>query len=191
MKPGGGKQKGGAYERELARTISEWWFHEPDACWRGQASGARKTRKGENVNIIPGDIVPIKGGSFPWPWAIEAKCWRKWTFDQFLRLEGKSQVVKWFRELEDKVGLDWVPMLICTRLYDIDYVVLDANYIRISRVYDRANELQIPRLILENKDLMLFVMPLKLFIRITREEIWEWIDSDLRNLRNAEKWSRY
>lgn len=42
MKPGGGKSKGGAFERLICKRMSEWWG-DKDAFWRSPGSGARGT----------------------------------------------------------------------------------------------------------------------------------------------------
>ncbi len=42
MKAGGGKAKGGAFERKICKMMSEWWG-DKDAFWRSPGSGARGT----------------------------------------------------------------------------------------------------------------------------------------------------
>lgn len=45
MKSGGGKRKGGAFEREIARELSKWWTHgeREDVFYRSASSGGRAT----------------------------------------------------------------------------------------------------------------------------------------------------
>lgn len=63
-----GSAKGGAYERALARQLSQWWCGSPLALHRVAGSGGRKSK-----SFAGGDIVPVSDLARPWPFCIEAK----------------------------------------------------------------------------------------------------------------------
>jgi hypothetical protein len=66
MKKGGGSNKGSQFEREICRTLSNWWTEDKDDSlfWRTHSSGARATtlhKKGKKLRGQVGDICAIDG----------------------------------------------------------------------------------------------------------------------------------
>lgn len=55
MKRGGGKAKGGSYERQFCKELSLWWTGtDDDAFWRTAGSGARATMRGKTNRATAG-----------------------------------------------------------------------------------------------------------------------------------------
>jgi hypothetical protein len=59
MKPGGGKRKGGSFERKISKELSLWWTDgkSKDIFWRTHSSGAMGTVGGRKWEY--GDIMAI------------------------------------------------------------------------------------------------------------------------------------
>lgn len=58
----GKSNKGGQFERDIARTLSLWWTNgeRDNVFWRSSMSGGRATvraRKGQNTNYLAGDLT--------------------------------------------------------------------------------------------------------------------------------------
>jgi len=58
-KKGTNKAKGNGFEREIAKTLSEWIFNDEYVLGRDPTSGARNTVIGSN-KVYAGDVVPVK-----------------------------------------------------------------------------------------------------------------------------------
>jgi hypothetical protein len=64
MRPGGGKNKGSAFEREICKTLSLWWTDgvRDDIFWRTASSGGRATqrsKRGKGTHGAAGDICAL------------------------------------------------------------------------------------------------------------------------------------
>lgn len=64
MRPGGSKQKGSAFEREVCKQLSRWVSHgkREDLFWRSAMSGGRATvagRRGKSLASQAGDISSV------------------------------------------------------------------------------------------------------------------------------------
>lgn len=87
-----GKQKGNAYERKVAKELSEFMFNDKDALKRHPTSGADKC-------IWCGDIYPAKQLPFEWnakfPFMIETKSGYK---DHYPTFWSFSKLKTWFEK---------------------------------------------------------------------------------------------
>ena len=88
MKPGGGKQKGGDFERKVCRLLTKWITgkEKPEIFWRTPSSGAKATQdhRASHESDHHGDIMAIdeKGFWFTDYFLIECKFYA--DFDIFL-----------------------------------------------------------------------------------------------------------
>jgi hypothetical protein len=171
MKSGAGKRKGGAYERKIAPIIGQWWFGNPDACWRGQSSGARKTFRNE-LDIDVGDIVPVKGGF--WPWGIETKTRKSWSFGQLFTLAEKSPLMTWYSEIYNKASLNQChAILIVTGPWEPDYVVFALSIFKNPQEFlGLLNDRAFPYVLFKTSHI---IMVLQDFITINRQSFEERI----------------
>jgi hypothetical protein len=87
MRPGAGKQKGGAFERLCCRQLSAWVSNgtQDDVFWRSAMSGGRSTVaaiKGKRLAMQAGDISCIApaGQIFANKFFVEAKFYKKLDF---------------------------------------------------------------------------------------------------------------
>lgn len=74
----GKSKKGGAYEREICKTLSTWWCGEDDALWRTAGSGGRATtraKQGKKTSGGEGDVTAtdLRARWLMWCFAIELK----------------------------------------------------------------------------------------------------------------------
>src|SRR6266403_502365 len=77
MKPGGGKIKGGNFERSIAKHLSLWYSQgkREDLFWRSSMSGGRATVSKIKLSAVAGDICATagEGAGFTDKWYIECK----------------------------------------------------------------------------------------------------------------------
>jgi hypothetical protein len=111
MRQGGGKNKGGNFERDMCRRLSEWatGTSDPVAFWRSSASGAKATidRKAGRVAKMDGDMMSI-APECAWlfdHFYFEFKFYKKLDWSGFLRdmkscrMEQRtSQIWKWLNK---------------------------------------------------------------------------------------------
>jgi len=116
------KRKGGNYERDVAKKLSEWWFGDNSILRKTPASGGWS-------NKYPFDITIEKD----FPWGVSGKKVEKWHLEHLIRNE-KTIFVEWWHELQEsmdrihKWDSDYVgkvmPALIFSKNHDADYLML-------------------------------------------------------------------
>ena len=91
MKAGGGKQKGSAFEREIAKKLSEWLSNgeRDDLLWRSSMSGGRATiglKLGKQRKAQAGDLSPIDAAAqnFTDTFSIECKSYKSINFNDLI-----------------------------------------------------------------------------------------------------------
>ena len=103
MKPGGGKAKGSAFEREICKKLSLWISKgkRVDCLWRSAMSGGRATvQRKSGVDIRQaGDICSVspEGHALTDLYYIETKSYRNLAIDRFIILQ-QGQLEKFWRE---------------------------------------------------------------------------------------------
>lgn len=145
MKQGGGKSKGGAYERLVCEMLSLWMSHGTDSdwFWRTAGSGSRGTNrksKGMQANQV-GDIVAIdeRGASLTNKFFIECKFYKNLQLDSLIYGTPKDGSILefWNKTKADALFFGKKPMIIARQnnkkdLIGIDwvtkYVVGDDNH---------------------------------------------------------------
>ena len=116
MKPGRGKAKGSAFEREICKALSLWVTHgEKDDCfWRSAISGGRATvaRKKGKVVRQDGDITAVspEGHSLTDRFFIECKHVKKLGLDQFL-VKRTGLLAEFWKKAREQSGTKW-PIII-------------------------------------------------------------------------------
>lgn len=91
MKPGGGKQKGGQFERDVCKQLSLWISDglSEDLFWRSAMSGGRATvgaKKGKDHSRHAGDIAATsaEGSFFTDIFYMELKFYKNLHIEKFL-----------------------------------------------------------------------------------------------------------
>lgn len=113
MKSGAGKRVGGAFERKIAKDLSQALYGTPDKLWRTKSSGSRVEQ--------PGDIGPVQSNVF-FPYVIECKRVQKWSLDDFFK-DKNNLIIQWWNKLLDDRDLagetykNYNPLLIITKNY--------------------------------------------------------------------------
>ena len=119
MKPGGGKGKGGNFEREQCRVLTEWVTGNrvPEIFWRSAASGAKATqgrKKGEHSHMA-GDLVAVdeQGYWFADRFSVEFK-FRKSYGELEQIFVGRNPIVMdwWKQTVRDAEAEDKIPLLV-------------------------------------------------------------------------------
>lgn len=111
----GARNKGGNYERTVAKKFSEWWG--------GQFSrtpGSGSLHWGSDQRIA-GDIVPPQGMDFPF--VIECKKHEGWTLDNVFLNTGEPKNW-WAQVVTDARRVKLIPMLIFSRNRAKDFIML-------------------------------------------------------------------
>lgn len=95
MKPGGGKQKGGQFEREICKILSLWVSqgNSDDLFWRSAMSGGRatvRTKKGQKTTHGQGDISAVtpEGNILTDKFIVECKSYKSLGWDSFIYGKG-------------------------------------------------------------------------------------------------------
>lgn len=108
MKRGGGSKKGGRFERQICKDLSQWWAGRDDIFWRSAGSGSRaktRGRAGKSTMGQHGDISatdPI-GAPLIDAFTIEIKCgYPKQTIHDLMDGEAKShQLLQWIEQVRE------------------------------------------------------------------------------------------
>lgn len=107
MRQGGGKQKGGRYEREISVALSQWITGgaRDDVFWRSAMSGGRATVRGTDVRQA-GDICAVapEGHVLCDRYFIECKCVSKLGLDQAI-IKGTGPLMNYWRKAENQATL--------------------------------------------------------------------------------------
>lgn len=119
MKAGGGKQKGGSFERLICIKLSEWVSDgkKDDLFWRSAMSGGRATvgaKKGVSRKSQSGDISAIapEGHALTNSFSIECKTYADLILDGLL-FDKKGGITSFWRQtLRDAINSEKMPMLI-------------------------------------------------------------------------------
>lgn len=136
MRKGGGKSKGGAFEREIAKKLSLWLSSgvNEDVLWRSAGSGSRSTvgqRTGKVLGNHAGDLVcndPC-GQSFIKQFYLELKFYKDLQYEGLL--SGKGHLVKFWLEAQKQAAIyQKRPMLIAKQNMQPTVVCLDRTGIR-------------------------------------------------------------
>lgn len=104
------KEKGGSFERKIAKELSEWMFNDPHTLKREPTSGASKA-------VYLGDIFPFKQIEWEyWPFYIECKVG---YLDKLPTLLNFSIIEKWFiKILEELTVFDDTEQKIILLIYN-------------------------------------------------------------------------
>jgi len=132
VKKGGGKRKGGAFEREMCRALSLLVTKgkRDDVFWRTD-SGARQTqaakgKKAVALSHVAGDVVAVHelGYAFVAHWYVEMKSYRNLQLPQFI-LNGEGFIAKvWDDTCVKSSRLRKSPMLILKQNQFRPFVVM-------------------------------------------------------------------
>lgn len=138
MKRGGGKSKGGAFERMICKQLSRWWSGEKrdDIFWRTSGSGARATvrrrhKKRKRTFGQYGDVQAVDPVGQP---LIDLCCfemktgYNKWSFLDVLdsTTEGKQPIEKFLYQAAESMrqtGARW-EVLICRRTQRVPIIII-------------------------------------------------------------------
>lgn len=121
MKAGGGKAKGGAFEREVCQKLSKWisYGERDDIFWRSAMSGGRTTvglKKGIARNTQAGDITSIDplGNKLTNRFIIECKFYRNIQLQSMMFGKPKENSIFefWTKLFKDSQKLNKEMMLI-------------------------------------------------------------------------------
>lgn len=110
------KNKGAEYERKIAKALGSWWGEQFQ---RTPASGGLQWKKD---NRVTGDIVTPPDSVFPF--TIECKKREGWSLEQFLKNTGEME--EWWTQcVRDAKKIDKKPMVIFSKNFDTDYILMD------------------------------------------------------------------
>ena len=135
MRPGGGKLKGGAYERDICKRLSLWYTENQrdDVFFRSASSGAMATqrfKKGKKTSGQQGDITStdIEGIRFINKFSIELKSYKDFSLD-FLVYKNKSLIHDWWEQCKgDAERDDKSPLLIIKKNKKKEIIPVEAKY---------------------------------------------------------------
>jgi len=121
MRPGGGKRKGSAFERDVCRIISQFWSNNSysDLCWRSASSGVRGTSTNSHsrskVKGYYGDLTatsPLIEPLFQ-VFSIECKFYAKIDLTEILRgIKNNKLLEFWTQAYRDARHSGRTPVLI-------------------------------------------------------------------------------
>jgi hypothetical protein len=104
MRKGGGRQKGSAFEREIAKQIIEAFAHKgitKEDCYRTPGSGGHRFAK----KVDPGDLVFSKRLRKYWEFAVECKFYASISMDLLMVPNVKEGVISaWWKQAVASAG---------------------------------------------------------------------------------------
>lgn len=121
MKAGGGKTKGGQFEREIAKTLSLWISigENPNIFWRSASSGAKATtgfKKGIKDDAQAGDICAVdpSGATLINNFFIELKFYRNLHMESMIYGKpAKNSILEfWNKAQEQALQYNKIPVVI-------------------------------------------------------------------------------
>ena len=132
MKPGQGKNKGSAFERDVCRLLTQWITGSlrPEIFWRSASSGAQHTqmRKHGKESRMPGDIM-ANGSEGSWltdAYVIECKYYKTFSWDAIFKNQG--EILEWWKQVcRDAEESGKKPMLIFKKNNYPIYMAVDGN----------------------------------------------------------------
>jgi hypothetical protein len=117
MKPGGGKQKGSGFEREICKKLSLWVSegNSDDLFWRSAMSGGRatvRTKKGQKTASGQGDITAVttEGNKLTDHFVIECKNMKTLGLDS--HVYGQGPLAEIWGKLKNETPKGKKPILI-------------------------------------------------------------------------------
>lgn len=133
MRPGGGKQKGAAFEREVCKRLSLWTTsgRRDDVFWRSAMSGGRATlleRKGKEGAAVAGDICAVapEGNALVERYFIECKFYRDLSLLSFFFGKAKGKLHDFWKKAKlDAKNHKKQAMLIAKQNVEDTIVILD------------------------------------------------------------------
>ena len=144
LRPGGGKQKGAAFEREICVMLSQWISNglNSDVFWRSAMSGGRATvafkKSGALHSSQAGDISCINsiGQHFISTFAVECKFYANLDYQGLLT--GKGKLLSFWTEINLQARrYNKHPFLICRQNRMLPHAVLDKAGMRKLNLRDR------------------------------------------------------
>lgn len=132
-KKGGGKSKGGGFEREVCKKLSKWISNgkEDDLFWRSAMSGGRATvqrKKGKILKRQAGDITATapEGHIFTDYWYVECKFYKTLNFQGFMFSQRGPLAEFWRKAKRDAKRYDRIPMMIVKENFSPVIVIVPA-----------------------------------------------------------------
>jgi hypothetical protein len=108
MRPGGGKGKGNAWERQVCKDLSLWYTQGKmaDVFWRSAMSGGRATvraKKDKTLAHVAGDICAVHSSGQPFidRFYVECKAYRDMKIAQAVT-KGEGRLLKFWRDTKKK-----------------------------------------------------------------------------------------
>ena len=137
MRPGGGKQKGAQFERDMCVTLSRWLTYgdKDDIFWRSAMSGGRATvahnKYGKRLSNQVGDISCIDpiGNYFISTFAPECKFYASLGYEGLLT--GKSKLLTFWDEIKKQAEIHGkYPILFARQNRMLPHVCLSKSGLR-------------------------------------------------------------
>ena len=134
MRPGGGKLKGGEFERKICKLLSLWYTENErdDVFFRSASSGAMATqrfKKGKKTSGQQGDTTStdLEGIKFINKFSIELKSYKDFSLD-FLVYKNKSLIHDWWEQcVGDAERDDKTPLLIIKKNNKKEIIIFEDN----------------------------------------------------------------
>ena len=80
------KSKGNAFERQVAKELSLWYYNDPNVLMRSPSSGAVFNKRKDSDLNVAGDIYQVKHDGFEeWPFVVECKHHKSFPLDHMIR----------------------------------------------------------------------------------------------------------
>lgn len=141
MKSGGGKAKGGQFERDVCKKLSLWLTKDenPNVLWRSAMSGGRATRQSKTGGINKaqsGDISAIseEGNLFINNFYVECKYYKDLGLGNFLTGDACKLLTFWKEAINNAHAHNKQAILIGKQNYKEEIILLEALSISSFRI---------------------------------------------------------
>lgn len=171
MRPGGGKQKGDAFERKCAKRFTQWWFANGEGLFKRVPKSG-----GWDKALTPGDIFAVRLYNNQevidetFPFSIECKKQERWTLEQLLT-STKPPLLEWHAQaVNDCKATNKTPLVVFAKNRTAPLVAVDTNYklsLSFISVLIRTRE---TRVIIKSGGVTLWVTTLDAFLNVLQKE---------------------
>jgi len=147
MRRGGGKLKGGAFERKMCRALTEWITGKKDPVifWRSASSGAQATQsiKHGKKSTMGGDAIAVDklGQAFIDKYLLEFKHYKTYDLEKFL-FKNDGDLAKWWEQCKRDAKLaSKKPLMIFKRNNFPEMVMIEKMTMPIKQIVHAGDEI--------------------------------------------------
>jgi hypothetical protein len=122
MKPGGGKRKGSAFEREVGKILTAAYYPDGDGIFQRIYSHPIPKKSEVRGDLVALKYILVDGGrqlvvDSSWPFAVECKCWKEIKYPFCGLYAQESEIFGWMEQASEVAANEKKMPFVVFRLY--------------------------------------------------------------------------